>query len=131
MKAAWIIAAISSVVATVASILAERSEIPSALADVIFLASFILGTVLVVGISARYRTTLGKFFEGTNRYRIHVLTVGDIALILLLLQIFSAGLALSLMTAVIFTHNIYKSYDHELRFLSFEEQTTQPMPTPA
>lgn len=116
MKLAWTVAALSSLVATGASIAAQRPEVPTGLADGLFLGSVIIGTAAIVGLHARYRSVIGSWFGGTQRLRIHVLAIGDIAVILLALQIFSAGLALSLMTAAIFTHSIDRAFQHESVF---------------
>ena len=115
MHSLWRFAALTSVVSVLAAVQRERVDDPSLFTN-IAVAAFVVGMVIIVGINLNYRRIARSFFGGTNRHRIHVLTVGDIAVIMLALQFWVAGLALSLMTLVIFTHNIHKAHAHVLAF---------------
>ena len=102
-------------VSALAAVQRERVDDPSLFTS-ITIGTFVIGMVLIVGLNLEYRRVAKAFFGGTNRHRIHVLTVGDIAVIMLALQFWLAGLALVLMTLVIFSHNIHKAHAHVLAF---------------
>jgi len=111
----WRFTALTGVVSAVAAVLRQRVDDPE-LFTTVAVASIVIGLAATLVLHLDYRRLAGSFFGGTNRYRIHVLTVGDIAIIMLALQFWIAGLALSLLTAVIFTHNIYKARAHVVAF---------------
>ena len=68
----------------------------------------IVGSLIVGALNIDHRLDVGRWFRGsdTTRMRVAVVTIGDLALMILAFRFWSAGLPLALLTAVAYTHGI-------------------------
>lgn len=117
----------ASLISALAALARQRVDNPDLYTNVAVVAIAVVG-LITVALMVDYRLLAGQFFGGTNRYRIHVLTVGDIAIIILAFQFWIAGLSLLAVTAVIFTHNIHKARAHVAAFGPPPEVATSVTP---
>ena len=107
MKLLWPLAFILSLVATGTGVrVSGDNPADGALFSNIFLASSIAAVVLMVVLLVDYYRATGSRYRGSDltRMRIAVIGVGDVAIILLAIQIWSAGIGLLVLTAAFFAH---------------------------
>lgn len=107
MKLLWPISFLLSIVATVAGARLQATEGASnPNIETLFWASIGVGTFLLVVLLIDYYRATGSRYRGSplTKMRVAVVTVGDIAIILLALQFWVTGLGLLLMTFAFFAH---------------------------
>ena len=135
MKLGWYSSGVLGLIAIVTAVLRERGDV-STLTTSILAASAIASVAILLVLNVIYwKAADGQRFGGTNRHRIHVLTAGEIGVLLLLFQVWFIGGALILLGAVIYTHNIWKATEHVRLFgpppkpvKEKKQQVSDPMP---
>ncbi len=113
MARMWWLSVVLSTIAVVASVMRERVD-DAATATTLAVAAIGVGFALTLALHIVHWRVTGSRYGGTNRFRIHVLTVGDLAIIMLALQFWIAGLALVLTTAVVFSHSIAEATEYRV-----------------
>ena len=105
-KLLWPLAFVLSIVSTAAGARLQGIEVDAGLLEPAFYASTIIGTVLLVGLLIDYRLDVGSLYRGSDtlRMRVGVITVGDVAIIVLALGFFFSGIGLLVLTLALFAH---------------------------
>lgn len=131
MKFAWYFSVALGLVVLVTGVLRERGDVSTLTTSILWASIF--GTVaIIVALNAIYWRVARQRFGGTNRHRVHVLTSGQVGVLLLAFQVWFIGAGLLLLAFVIYTHNIWKATEHVRLFgppPKVEADNTKPSPT--
>ena len=129
MKFAWYFSGALALVTIVTGVLKERGDVSTLTTSVLWVS--IIGTVaIILVLNAIYWRVARQRFGGTNRHRIHVLTLGEIGILLLVFQVWFIGAGLLLLAFVIYTHNIWKATEHVRLFGPPPKVDADPKPSP-
>ena len=108
-KLLWPVAFISALLSTGAGARVQGIEGDAGIFEPLFYASTIISTILLIGLLVDDRLDIGSLYRGSDTLtmRVGVITVGDVAIIILVLGFIFSGIGLLVLTLALFTHGTF------------------------